>query len=404
MSKRKGLIGAAVCAALATSAGLARAQDEGSSRTTPGEAQPRTPLMELLKATPLEKAGISVTGRVEGGFTYGANSPLDNTLTGRVFDSEHEDLTLNQAAIVIGRTVDTSKFDVGGKMEWIYGADARFIHSLGLFDHLTGDGPENQWDLNQLYVDVSFGGGWSARVGKFVALHGYETIDPTGNPLYSHSFLFDYAIPFTHTGVLVSHVVSPNLDYTFGVTRGWDTSLEDDNGTVDFLGQIHWKNEAGDTEAYLNVVTGADQPGDNDNWRTVVDLIVKRQLSKQLTLVINADYGYEANSAATAEGSDAQWYGAAVYAINQVSPMLAVVARGEYFYDGDGARLTGAVGGTGLYEATLGLNITPFPNDAIGKGLVIRPEIRADYSDKRFYDGGTDRFQLTAAIDAVFRF
>ena len=134
-------------------------------------------------------------------------------------------------------------------------------------------------------------------------------------------------------------------------------------------------------------------------------MILSTKVGDNLTLALNGDYAYEpATASRPPSGSDAQWFGAAVYAGYTMSPMFTVNARGEYFNDDDGARLTGAVGGAGVFEATLGLAITPFPNDAYGKNLVVRPEVRFDYASKNFFDAGTDRYQFTAAIDAYYKF
>lgn len=421
MTKRMGIVGAAAYAALVSmSASAARAADaftpvNGAPSLSldravmldaaAAPADTRTPLMRLINNKGLEDTGITIGGRVQGSYTYGFNSPLNNTLTGRYFDFEHEDLTLNQVGFIVDRQIDSSKFDVGGRVEWIWGGDSRLIHALGLFDHYgVNDGPDNQWDPYQAYVDVSVGGGWSVRAGKFGTIAGYEVIDPTGNDLYSHTFFFAYGAPFTHTGVLIKNKVNDELDITFGATRGWDTSLEDNNGTLDYMGQLHYKLPDATQEVFLNVIAGPEQTGDNDNWRTLINLVYVRTLGDDLKLVFDGSWAYEANSQGSAEGSDAQWWGAAGYLVKRLDPHVAVVGRVEYFNDQDGARLTGSVGGTSLYAGTLGLQITPFPDDPYAKFLTIRPEIRADYSEKRFFDGGTDRFQVTAAIDAVYKF
>ena len=66
-------------------------------------------------------------------------------------------------------------------------------------------------------------------------------------------------------------------------------------------------------------------------------------------------------------------------------------------------------GRTNLYEITAGLDFYPLPNDRLGQNLVIRPEIRYDWSeDKLFGDNiflaPTKKTQWTAAVDAVFKF
>ena len=57
-----------------------------------------------------------------------------------------------------------------------------------------------------------------------------------------------------------------------------------------------------------------------------------------------------------------------------------------------------------VYEGTIGLAIKPMPHDNLGSNLVLRPELRYDYSDQGIFDGGTDNYQVTAAIDAIFTF
>jgi hypothetical protein len=333
-----------------------------------------------------------------------------------VFDFEHEDPTLNQIAIVVERTVDDAlkakQWDVGARVEWIWGGDSRVIHSLGLFDYNgVGDGPDNQFDLTQAYVDIAvpIGNGLRVRAGKFVTTAGAEVIDPTGNALYSHSYLFGYAIPFTHTGVLGTYQVNDAWTVTAGITRGWDTSLKDNNGTVDFLGAATWTIDPKNSLA-ITVITGPDQPGDNDNWRSLIDATWSYAAADNMKFTVNGDYAFERNSVATATRRDVQWFGVAGYvsvgldrALDK-NPMFTLNARVEYFNDHDGVRLTGAVGGAEVYEATLGVAIKPWNDNKYGQYLTIRPEVRYDYANKGFFDAGTEHYQVTAAVDAVYSF
>ena len=101
-----------------------------------------------------------------------------------------------------------------------YGWDNGLLHSSGIFDNPSTLGvtdgyyrsrtsPENQFDVHQAYLDFALpvGSGLDIRVGKFVTLLGYELINPTQNALFSHSYLFGFAIPLTQTGVLgIVHV------------------------------------------------------------------------------------------------------------------------------------------------------------------------------------------------------
>jgi len=84
------------------------------------------------------------------------------------------------------------KFDWGFRVEWIWGGDARLIHSNGLNFYGPGnadvggqlDGPDEQFDLNQAYAQFALpvGSGLTITAGKFVTLLGYETMNGMAKP------------------------------------------------------------------------------------------------------------------------------------------------------------------------------------------------------------------------------
>ena len=153
--------------------------------------------------------GINLYGHVEGGYTYNSDDPSDKLNPFRIFDFEHNKPILDQLDFTIERAVDyrKDKWDIGGKAEIMWGADAGIIHSNGLFDWYDGiRKPENQWDLTQAYIDITvpLGTGLRIRMGKFVNFVGYETINPTTGGIvdfYSRSLIF-FNYPFTHTGII----------------------------------------------------------------------------------------------------------------------------------------------------------------------------------------------------------
>ena len=366
---------------------------------------PRRPLMSLLDEAgvgqSLDDARIDIFGHVEGSYTYNFNDPAGDINIGRVFDFEHDELTLNQIDLTIERTVDAAKkkWDVGGRIEWIYGGDAGLIHSNGLFDWYDGPrDPENQFDLNQAYVDVTVpvGNGLRLRAGKFVTLLGYEVINPTGNALYSHSYLFGFAIPFTHTGVLATYSLNDKITLNGGITRGWEQSLEDNNDAIDFLGGVNWAINDKFT-LFFSDSFGPQQADDNNNLRNVFDFCLYYTATEQLSLGLNGVYGFEQDVPGI---GDADWFGTALYAHLKLNKRYTVNARLEWFNDDDGSRGFGM----SVYEATLGLAIVPFPDHALGSNLKIRPEIRYDYAEDDLFDGGTEQGQFTAAIDAIVTF
>jgi len=274
----KGVAGAAAVAVLAV-AGLARAEDTSVSNAVPrflpadrplflddAMSMPSTapapapaakrPLMALLGMTPvggaLDKANINIFGWFEGGYTFSFSNPPGGLIGGNVFNTAQARAKLDQADINFQRTVDPAAaakahtFDVGGQIELLYGYDGVKIHSNGMGIYGGGgvsssgrQNPEDQFDPLQAFVDVAIpvGNGLMVRAGKFVTLLGEEVIDAPSNALYSHSYLFGYAIPFTQTGVLGKYALNDQWTVWGGITRGWNQSLKDNNGAIDFLGE-----------------------------------------------------------------------------------------------------------------------------------------------------------------------
>jgi hypothetical protein len=420
MFRWKGTLGLAMCAALA-SANMARGADSAlvPDQLSLGNAAylddatpppPPKPLMGTLDAIgigkALEAANINIYGFVEGGYTYSFNPPPGNKYipVTSVFDIRQNRIVLDQLDLSIERTVDITKpnFDVGGKIEGIFGTDAALIHTPGLDVYKRFDSPENQLDLDQAYLDlaVPLGSGLGIRIGKFNTLLGYEGINPTGNPLFSHSYLFTYAIPLTQTGVLFSYNINSAISVKAGITRGWNESVTDNNGSPDFLGQFAWQITKAD-DVILNVSEGPQATKDVSDYWTVLDLTYTRTMSDNLNIAINGDYG-DAPHGVAGGGKSAQWYGAAGYAMLTLDPHVTVNFRGEAYDDADGQTL--GFGPLRVYEATLGVAITPFPNNAIGKNFVIRPEGRFDYADHDLFNGGLRHTSSQAAVDAIFTF
>lgn len=368
----------------------------------PGTRQPQ-PLMSLLDRTPvggaLEDANVRLFGYAEGSYTYNFDDPAGDLNLGRVFDLKNNRPMLNQLDLSIERPIDLTshRWDVGGRVDMLYGSDARFIHSNGLLD--GGDffhGPEYQFDLPQLYVDVGvpLGNGLRLRLGKFLF---FKQINPNASVFYSHSFSFGAALPYTLTGVTAYYPITSQWSVEGGISRGWDQSLRDNNGAIDGLARVRYDIDDR-TSFSLAGIVGPELPHDNSHYRTTLDFTVSHQATDQLTLLLDAVFGYQAEPAGM---TNAMWYGTAGYAVYQINPYVALAGRLEWYRDEEG--FTTAVAQT-LYEATLGLTITPFPNDPVGANLKVRPELRGDYSSKRLFDGLSRHEQYTFAVDAIFNF
>ena len=397
--------------------------DPDAKATGPGPLQ--SALDEAGLGEGLRSLRLDVRGHAEVGYTFNPDHDTGDDNFGRVFDDEHgHHVQIDQLDLAVERRARRlrGRWDVGGALEVVYGYDTFRFHSGGL-DFYSGcededaedaghDGdrdPLLQFDLLQAYADVNVpvGRGLVLRVGKFVTPLGYETIDPATSPLYSRSYLFGFAKPFTHTGVLANYRFDDAWQAWGGVVRGWDQATEDDNDVVSFVGRVDYA-PGPRWETHFGFVTGpegddcdCDCPSNNERYRTVVDLTAGYVVNEKLKLGAEALYGYD--GAADGNGNAADWYGAAGYAAYRFDRRVTLNGRLEGFYDGDGTRLDTGEDLT-LYSATVGLTVTPFPGHAFGSHVRVRPEIRYDHADAPEFDGGTSKNQLTAGVDVVVTF
>ena len=354
---------------------------------------------------------LKFSGFIEGGYTTPFQNPKGgHTLPGRVFDFQSDKVILDQADFSIERDVNWDKakkgqIDFGGKVEFIYGGDAGLTHSDGLLDHgyKSPHDPDNQPDVVQAYVDVLLpvGSGLDIRMGKFVTLLGYETINPTTNPLFSHSFEFGFGIPFTQTGVLGIYNINDKLQVTAGITDGWNQSINDShNGAIDFLGQVKYTMDP-TLSTLVNVSVGPERTDDAHDYRFLIENNTTYSPANS-AWTFGLDPFFAADAHGANNGDTGYWYGVVGYVGYKINDYFTVNGRLEWYRD-DGGETLGGSGTASYYEGTLGVTVKPFPHDAIGQNLEIRPEIRYDVSNKRFFDNGNERDQTTFGVDAIFQ-
>jgi hypothetical protein len=328
--------------------------------------------------------GLSVY--FQGGYTYNFKDPDSQENDLRVFDHKSNSFTLDLAQLVF--TKDAPTGGVGYKLKLSAGETAKLIHSTGLGN--AGD----EFDLTEAYIDyvAPVGKGLKFRFGKFVTMHGAEVIEAKDNMNYSRGLLFNYAIPFTHTGLMVGYPFSDKVSANFYVVNGWDNF--NDEGKSKTLGLSVSLTPAEQLSAIVNLMNGREldlQTGVNSN-RTLVDVVATVKPVKDLTLVLNGDYAVQTKSAP--DGGDATWYGLAGYAKYDFSEALSATLRAEYFNDDDGAR---------TLTAQKVKEITFTPEYRVGKtGIIVRPEYRHDWSDKESFDSGTKKNQDTIALGVMY--
>ncbi len=350
-----------------------------------------------LKKSIFDDLGLKFGGWVEQSYTFNTDSPSDRLNVGRVFDDRSNDYRFNQFIVYLARELSDGKnFDIGGKIELMYGSDARFIHQRGLADNI--DDNTVQFDPVQFYalLRAPIGNGLTLKVGKYVTTLGAEVIDAPVNALFSHSYLFGFAIPFTHTGVQLDYPINDDLGIYYGLVKGWDV-WNDNNSALSHMFGFYGSLLDGKLSHFVNLITGPEADDNNSDYRTVLDIVVTYLWNEQLSQTVNIDYGIEQDAAPG--GGNARWWGIANYLTYTFNPQLAATLRTEYFRDDDGTRLGYTAD---MYETTFGLDVHPYKNLM---NLRLRPEIRWDHAAAGTpFDGGSDDNQVTLAIDVIFTF
>ncbi len=360
-------------------------------------AEDPKPAAPAVSADDIKKAlGLSVY--LQAGYTYNGNAsstgPFDYTASGeqndlRVFDHKANSFTFDLAEIVFQK--DPAVGNVGFKLKLSTGETAKLIHAAGLGTQTAGATPES-FDVTEAFVsyNAAIGKGLRFDLGKMVTFFGAEVIEAIDNPNYSRSFLFNYAIPVTHTGLKMSYSFTDALSASFHIVNGWDNATDNNKGKC--YGTSITYAPADAFSLIVNGMTGPEQNNNDSNKRTLVDLVATIKPVKPLSVILNYDNAKEENAALG--GGDAKWDGLAAIVKYDINDTYSVAVRGEYFDDKGGSR-TGTV--QKLKEVTL------TPEIRLAGGLILRPEYRHDMSDQQSFDNGTKKSQDTLALGAMYR-
>lgn len=396
-----------------------------------GTAQPAWAAETGEKSAPPKSwsDSIKLSGAVEAGYTYNSVKPSDGLNFGHLFTDRNKKLLLNQTLLTLERPIDSgsSAVDIGFKVQGMYGSDARYTHFLGEFDRETKH--RNQFDVVEAYVSahlpVMTAGGVDVKAGQFVTLEGAEVIPASGNFFYSHSYIFNFGIPFKHTGVLATIHASKTLDIYAGVTSGVNTTLGrgDNNGSPSFHGGFGLNLLGGGLTIAATTSIGPEIPRGttgvrpNHDLRYLNDVTIIWKVSPKLTSTTDLNYIRD-------DGFHASGGGVAQYLTYALSDQVGLGLRGEVWRDQNaffvaafpgntdfvsaerGFPATVISGGKTTYGAlTMGVNFKPKVPKPLA-GLLIRPEVRYDRSLNHTtpFAAGTRRHQLTLATDVVVSF
>jgi hypothetical protein len=338
---------------------------------------------------------VTVNGFVSGTYSYNTNRPASGTNQFRVFDFDDNTIKVDVAEVVLQKAV-AEPGEAGFRIDAAAGGSIpRVSAAAGLFRDASGRAED--FDLQQAFVSyiAAVGGGLRIDAGKFVTHHGYEVIEGYDgyNDNATRSFLFGYAIPFTHTGVKAGYRFGDQLAATVMLVNGWD--VVKDNNTGKSLGAQLTFTPSKAVTVIANYMVGPERSDTNDDPRNVVNVNAQWKVTDRAVLAVDLVYGSEAN--AVTDGRTAMWNGIVGYARFGLSDSIALVLRGELFDDRDGAR-------TGVAQKLKEITLTP--ELKASSHFVIRADLRIDWSDHDVFEkkeGLTGR-QPTGLLNVIYLF
>ena len=377
-------------------------------------------------------SSIKLGFQADGGIVVNTADPRSRRNFGQLFTDNSNRPVLNQALFSVSRDVDpkATSIDVGFKFQVVYGSDARITHTLGVFDQLIHD--RNQIDIPEASISVRlpsiFANGLDIKAGIYPTPLGVELIDPKTNPFYSHSYIFNYGLPYKHTGVLATAHVSDLLDLYLGIDSGTNTAIGygsgDNNNRPGGIAGVGLNFLEGKLTVLALTHIGPENskrntPFANEANRYYNDVAVVWKANDKLTLTGEGNYVRE-------DGYRAEAWGLTGYASYALTDTLTLNGRAEIFRDnnnffvstpvaerdyvaaerGTFARFLTAAKPTTYSELTAGITYKPSGLPGALSTLLIRPEVRYDrtLNNSRVFNDGRDRGAFTLASDFIIGF
>jgi len=366
---------------------------------------------------------VQVSGYVDVSYGLNANIPSTGALNGinsdragvnqlHSFDRNNDSFVVNAFDLTLEKKAPETG-GIGFRTDILFGEDAKFLngatqgiasaahaHGFKSIDSvgedasgttdLANDNNQSNVNIEQAYIELlaPYGNGIDFQFGKFVTLLGVETIDPRNNWLASRGILFNYAVPFTHTGVRATYDWNDKFRTVFGVNNGADLDINN-NLNVSIEGQMSYKLTDRITLTQ-NIVVGEETPGGKDNGHDgetaiTLDTIAGLKLTDKWLVNGESIWGKNGNG---------DWYGFGVWNRYEFNDWISFNQRFEWFNDSSGARLgyvdtATCPGGCGydVYEMTFGMDFKVYQN------LLTRLEYRFDRTP------GTQRFDVDTNTD-----
>lgn len=347
--------------------------------------------------------GIGISGFLDTSYQWSSNHPKNpRNISGRYFDKDYNKLVFNYFHVAVEKP--EKDWGIGFRLSGDFGRGGELLREATLWGKSLHDEPSAEVREAYLTTTIPIGEGIGVKGGLFVTTLGTEILPNPGayNDNISRSFLFNFAVPFRHLGVLFSYPIVKTFSVNAGVVTGWDNP-RDNNREPSFMAGIGF-TPVEQFALASNVIYGPEQTSRTGNQRFTMSHVATIKPFDPLTLIVEYTYGREDN-ASLGGTRDAVWQGIAGIGAYGWTDRFTTALRGEYFNDRDGARLGGNFAGTHASNSVAEVTLTGAYK--FTKMLLGRVEVRQDWSDEAFFKKGAssaDKNQTTLAGQLIYTF
>lgn len=330
---------------------------------------------------------VDVNALVSTRYTYSFDRAVKDRIPARLIDQKDNTFTIDTASLFVSRMEEDEDFGFGVALDFGDAAEYTAAYKGDMDD-------SDEFEMREAFATYRLP--WydiSVKAGKFVSLLGYEVLKTNAayNHNISHSIMFGYGTPFTHTGFLVSAPIGEMVSVDVGLVNGWN-NLEDNNSGKTLLAGIG-VDPIEDLSFYAAGTFGPEQfPRDDDpnspgagSKRGVFTLNAVWTVTDQLALIADSIVGSESDLIPDGGDRDAAtWYGFAGYVVFDLDEHWSFALRGEVFStEGSPAQFASARGTSAQVLWPLGdrvtiVEVTPTVAFRLNDHLLIRAEYRHD--------------------------
>jgi hypothetical protein len=207
--------------------------------------------------------------------------------------------------------------------------------------------------------------------GIFLSHIGMESFISRDNLTYTRSLSADYT-PYYESGVKLTWQATPKLSALITVVNGWQ-NISENNQDKAVGARLDYARSPSTTLSYYNFIGNEVSSG---QLRIFNGVGFKSGLTPNLTLQGNFDYGTQQKGQNA--GSSA-WWSTGLIGKLQVTPIVGVSGRLEYYHDTDNVIVATALpGGFKATTSSLGVDVAPMASSR----FLWRNELRGSWASE----------------------